>query len=196
MKWVSAVLVTSLVLLLPAVSYCQGENGAQQQPEKPAVVNPTPATDQIATTTPPQQPDQLQQSMRDHFRACDQALDQARNQAHVLSRDASRTPFDTDALLLKNQKLQEQVRIVKESHEKFLADLSEEQKKSIEDHNTSIQQIHDRIQTHLQAIDQEFSGSELRLTTVSDEAKATEREMKSYQKQLQETGRAFNLLSD
>lgn len=196
MKWSSAIPLTSMLLLFPLVSNSQGATGIQQPQNEPAVTNPTPAVEQIATSPSPQSPDQLHQSMQDHFRTCHQTVEQARDQAHKLSRDASQAQFNVDALSNQHQQLQEQIRALKGNHEQFLADLTDEQKKTVQEHNQSMQQINDRIQAHLQTIDEEFKGHNLHLTVVADEAKAAEREIKSYHKHLQETGKAFNLLSD
>ncbi|SPE29858.1 exported hypothetical protein [Candidatus Sulfotelmatomonas gaucii] len=202
MKWSLSTSLTLMFLLAPAtmlLSQSQTGSGAQQPQDQPTVASPSQAVEQIATNPAPQSPqssEQLRQSMRDHFRICDQSLDQARNQAHTLAHDASQLTFDTDALKRQHQQIQEQIRTLKESREQFLGDLNDEQQKSIQDHNQSMQQIHDRIQAHLQMIDQEFTGSNLHLKAVANEAKAAEREMKSYHKHLQETGKTFNLLSD
>lgn len=196
MKWNFAIPPISMLLLFPLVSYGQDKIGTQESRDKPVVVDPAPAVEPIGTNTSPQSPDQQRESMRAHFHLCDQTLDQARDQAHRLSRDASQRAFDTDSLGDQHRQLQEKLRNLKGSHEQFLGDLTNEQQKSVQDHNQSMQQIHDRIQAHLQAIDDEFTGSNLHLKVVADEAKAAEREMKSYHKHLQETGKIFNLLAE
>jgi chromosome segregation ATPase len=187
---------TSMLLLFPLASHSQGSTGTQQSQNQPAVINPAPAVEQIAANPSPQSPDQQRQAMNDHYRTCHQTLEQARTQAHKLSSGANGQGFNIDALDQQHKELLEQFRTLKANREQFLSDLSEEQQKSIQVHNQSMQQIHDRIQAHLETIQQEFTGSNLHLVVVANEAKAAEREMKSYHKHLQETGRAFNLLSD
>ena len=195
MKWIFAISLASMLLLFPLASHSQGSTGTQQQ-NQPAVINPAPAVEQIATSASPQSPDQQRQSMQDHFRTCHQTLELARDQAHELSRAARQQQFDIDGLNRKHKDLKEQLLTLKGNREQLLSDLNDEQQKSIQDHNLSMQQIHDSVQAHLQTIENELTGSNLRLSVVADEANAVDREMKSYRKQLQETGKAFSLLSN
>lgn len=199
MKWILSTSLTVMFVLAPATmlwSQDQTGSGAQQPQDQPAAASTSQALEQTATNPEPQSTDPLRPSMREHFRMCDQSLDLARNQAHSLAHDASQVFYDTDALSLQHQQLQEQIRTLKASREQLLGDLSDEQRQLIRGHSQSMQQMHDRIQAHLQMIDQEFTGATLHLTVVADEAKAAEREMKAYNKHLQETGKAFNLLRD
>lgn len=195
MKWSIAIPLTSMLLLFPLASHGQGTS-TQQPQNQPVASNPAPAVEQIATSPSPQSPDQLRQSMQDHFRTCHQTLELARGQAHNLSRAARQQQFDIEGLGRQHKELKDQLLTLKGNREQLLADLNDEQQKSIQDHNLSMQQIHDSIQAHLQAIEQELTGSNLHLSVVADEANAVDREMKSYHKHLQETGKAFNLLSN
>jgi len=74
--------------------------------------------------------------------------------------------------------------------------ISRDQQTSIQNHNQSMQESHENIQKRLQAMDQEFSGSVLHVTKVSVDARDTERYIKSYQKHLQQTGQALDLMRD
>lgn len=196
MKWSFAIPLASMLLLFPLASHGQESTSTQQPQNQPAVINPAPAVEQIATIPSPQSPDQLRQSMQDHFRTCHQTLELARDQAHNLSRAAREQQFNIDTLNRQHKELKDQVLTLKGNREQLLADLNDEQRKSIQDHDLSMQQTHDSIQAHLQTIEKELTGSNLHLSVVADEASAAEREMKSYHKQLQETGKAFNLLSN
>lgn len=196
MKWNFALPLTFLLLLFPWTSYSQGSTDTQQSVNQPAVINPAPAVEQIAANPTPQSPDQLRQAMQDHFRTCHQTLELARDQAHNLSRAARQQQFDIEGLRRQQKGLLEQLLTLKGNREQLLGDLNDEQQKSIQDHNLSMQQIHDSIQTHLQTIETELTGPNLHLSVVADEASAAEREMKSYHKHLQETGKTFNLLSN
>lgn len=175
----------------------QGTNHPPQAQDKPSVVAPSQPDDQIvtsATAQSPQTPEQTRKSMQDHFRACDQSLNQARDQARSLSHDARELPPNIDALQQQHQQLKEKLVQLGETRAQLLGDFSDDQQKLVSDHSQSMKEIHSRIQTHLKLIDQEFTGSSLNLGTVADEAKATEREMKSYRKELQQTGKALDLL--
>lgn len=199
LTWRLAFLLFFTLAILPFLLHSQ-DGGSQQAQQTPTVTNPAPETESIAPnplTPPAQSSGQMQQSMRDHFRSCDKALIQAREQVRALSHDARQHfSFNRDALHRQHIQVQEQIRTLKESQENFLGDLNADQRSSIKSQVETMQQLHDRIQAHLQTIDQEFTGPELHLAIVADEARDAERDMKSYQKHLQETGKAFNLLSD
>lgn len=196
MKWSPSIPLAMVLAFSPGLLLAlQSQTGsdAQQPQDKPTVTEPSQPAAPAATEPSPQTQNQ---SMQDHFRACDQSLGQARNQAHLLARDASRSTVDTDALLRQHKDLQDQFRAVKENRDRFFGDLSEEQLKSIQDHNESMQKINDRIQNNLAAIDQELTGSTIHMAEIADQARSVEREMKSYQKHLQETGKTFSLQND
>lgn len=196
--------VTILLFLMlacfPFLSHSQDGSGSQPTQETPKVINPEQSVGQITpnpSAQPAQAPDPVQPSMRDHFRSCDQALNQARDQVHALSNDAKKhSAYDREALRRQHLQVQEELRTLKESHEKFLGDLNSEQRSSIQSQIETMQQLHQRIQDHLQTIDQQFTGSNLHFAVLTEEAKAAERDMKSYQKHLQEAGKTFNLLND
>lgn len=200
MKWRLAFLLFFTLALLPFLLHSQEGNGAQQAQPASTVTNSAPGTETTApnpSAPPAQSTSQAQQSMRDHFRSCDKALNQARDQVRTLSHDARQHfSYDREALRRQHLQVQDEMQALKTSHEQFVSDLNTEQRNSIQDHVESMQQMHDRIQAHLQTIDQEFTGTNLHLDVVAEEAKAAERDMKSYQKHLQETGKTFNLLSE
>jgi predicted nucleic acid-binding Zn-ribbon protein len=176
----------------------QPQPNAQVQPQSTAQqeIPANEALPSTAQTTSVQTPDEVRKSQRDHYRACDQSLGQARNTARTLSHDASQMIFDTNALRGQHQQIQEKLSSVKDSREELIAGLTVEQQGLVQDHTQSMQQIHDRIQSRLQDIDKEFTGPSLNLATVSDHARAVERDIKLYQKHLQQTGKALNLLND
>lgn len=69
-----------------------------------------------------------------------------------------------------------------------------QERNAIQQHNQPMQQIHQRIQDRLQMTDGELADNALHGAHLAEQARAMEREMKSYQKQLKRAGKTLALL--
>ena len=123
-------------------------------------------------------------------------MKQTRDQVRVLSRSAKGTAVDPDVLRRQHQQIQEQLSTMQQSREQLMAGLSNTQKEAIQKRSQAMDQAHERIQNRLQEMDRELSGPNLDARNVAEQARTTEREMNSYQKEFQKMGNDLGLTSD
>lgn len=152
--------------------------------------------DQTRLTQRDQLHTQVSTEQRDQYRTCDQSAEQTRATARTLARSAGNGLFNTDDLRDKHQQLKQQFQTLQQNREQLNTGLSVEQQSAVEKRNQEMQKTHERIQSRLQEMDRELSGSTFNATNFAAQARATERDMNSYQKQLRATGRTLDLLND
>jgi prefoldin subunit 5 len=123
-------------------------------------------------------------------------MKQTRDQVRALSRSAKGTAVDPDVLRRQHQQIQEQLSAMQQNREQLTAGLSNTQKEAIQKRSRAMDQAHERIQNRLQEMDRELSGPNLNAGNIAEQARATEREMNSYQKEFQKMGDDLGLTSD
>lgn len=123
-------------------------------------------------------------------------MKQTRDQVRALSRSAKGAAVDPDVLRRQHQQIQEQLSAMQQSREHLMAGLTDMQKNAIQKRSQSMEQAHERIQNRLQEMDRELSGPNLNAGNVAEQARTTEREMNSYQKEFQKMGDDLGLTSD
>lgn len=74
--------------------------------------------------------------------------------------------------------------------------LSEDQLSAVQDRTRTMQQLHEGIQNRLQEMDKELTGNNISQPHVAEEARLTEREMKSYQNEFRKLGDDLGLKND
>lgn len=133
---------------------------------------------------------------RDQYRTCDESMQQTRSQARMLARTARSNSANMGQIAGMHKQMTEQLRTLEQNRVRMYEGLNEEQQSAIQDRNRQMLQTHERIQNQLQQMERELAGPETHSADLAKQARATEREMNTYQKHLRETAKTLNLLSD
>lgn len=176
----------AILALAPGITLAMNGNGAgaspQIQPQTPAVEPSLVQTSQntaAQTALPP----------RDQFQSCSQLVSQARDKAHTLVDSATTNPFNSDLITRYHKELQESLGDVKQQHEKLYKGLTQEQQSAVQIRNANLMQGQDRLQNLVKEMERELTDSTLHSKDVADQARATQRELKSYQKEFRAMGK-------
>lgn len=121
---------------------------------------------------------------------------QSRDGARAMTRSARASQFNVDEARRQQTQMQEQLRATQQAREELNQGLSEEQQLAVRQRNERMQQMHQRVQERLQALDRELAGPNIVAQRVADESRNTEREMKAYQNEFREMGKDLGLGND
>jgi hypothetical protein len=139
---------------------------------------------------------QATSQQRSNFHTFSQQASQVSSQTHALAKASHSRSFNTETLHRQRAELTEQVRAMTQNQERLMNGLGDEQKNAAQEHNRAMQQAHERIQNQLQMMDQELSSSDHNRKRVEQQARATEREMNTYQKHLRKMGNDLGLQTE
>lgn len=190
----------------------QGSRGQQRQSQRPAAGASQRAgqgtldrtrdrtTDRTRDQLTKQDRDRLRtqatDQQRDQFKTCTGTMDRARTRAKSMANTANGSGFQVEEARRQHTQLQEELRNMEKTRQQLHQNLNGDQQAAVQRRTETMNQIHERIQTRLQAMDQELSGSEVSGKRVSEQARATEREMKAYQNQFKKMGDDLGLKND
>jgi chromosome segregation ATPase len=189
-----------VLTLAPGIALANGNGtGVSQQPKSPAIefshaVLPD-TVDQAASkqnTTTQQSP----LSLRDQFQNCSRLAAQTRDRAHALVDSASHLTFTADLATRQHKELQESIGNLKQEHERFFKTLTPEQQNSIQMRNANLLQAQNRLQDLVKEMERELTDSTLHSKDVAEQARATQREAKSYQKEFRALGKDLGFSND
>ena len=130
---------------------------------------------------------------RDQYRTCDQSMDRIRTRARDMAKASSSPGFNADQARQNRDQLRNELRVMEQEHERLMQGLNGEQKEAIAEHHRNMEQIHQRINTRLQEMDQELAQATPNGQRAAEQARAIEREMKQWQKQHREMGDELGL---
>jgi hypothetical protein len=171
--------------------------GQQLQPHSPAVESShallTNTIDQTGQTTTAAQ---SSLAPRDLFQNCGRLVSQARDQAHALVDSATHPSFNPDLTARRHKELKESLGNLKQEHERFYSGLTQEQQSSVQMRNANLLQAQDRLQNLVKDMERELSDSTLHSSDVAEQARATQREMKSYQKEFRAMGKNLSFATN
>ena len=161
-----------------ALAISQSGSGEQQQsqPATSTAANPI----QAAVTA------QSQPGPAELFRSCNQLITEAQTKAKVV-RNAT-NPLNPDLTIQSHKELKQILTKLVEEHQHFYQTLTPDQQKSVEMRNANLLQAHSRFQNLVNEMDRELTDSTLHVKEVAEQARATQKEMNSYQKEFRAMG--------
>jgi hypothetical protein len=201
MKMNFSVPMAFLLALAPGITLAMNGTGAghQSQPQSPVVEtshallpNTIDRSAQTQTTTTAKSP--LPQA--DQFQNCSRLVSQVRDQARALANSASTISFNSEVTTRQHKELRESLVNLKQEHERFYNGLTQEQQNSAQLRNASLLQAHDRLQNLVKEMDRELTDSTLHSREVAEQARSTQRELKSYQKEFRAMGKDLGFKND
>ncbi|MDE3200968.1 MAG: hypothetical protein KGN79_08605 [Acidobacteriota bacterium] len=133
---------------------------------------------------------------RDQYKTCTGTMDRVRTQTRTMANSAKGSGFQVEEARRQHTQLQEELRTMEQTRTQLHQSLNGEQQAAVQQRMENMNQIHERIQTRLQAMDQELNGQTVSGKRVSEQARATEREMKAYQEQFRKMGDDLGLKND
>ena len=133
---------------------------------------------------------------RSQYRTCDQTMQQTRTMAGDMTRAAQGKAFNAEQARQQQQGLQEQVRVMQQNREQLMKGLSKDQQGAVQQRTRTLEQTHERIQNRLRNMEQELASSSPNQNRVAEEARLTEREMRSYQNEFRRVGDYLGLKNE
>ncbi len=202
----------AFALAAPVVWSQQGARGQQRQSQRPTAgasqrtgqgtINRTRDQSMDRTRDPLSKQDrdrlrtQATDQQRDQFKTCTGTMDHARTRAKSMANSAKESGFQVEEARRQHTQLQEELRNMQETRNQLHQSLNIDQQAAVQQRIETMNQIHERIQSRLQTMEQELSGPEINGKRVADQARATEREMKAYQNQFKKMGDDLGLKND
>lgn len=195
MKLNHSVLMASVLVLGVTVALAMPGSGSDtgQQPqstiETTHVILPITIEQAVQAKT-----EQSTQSQRDQFQNHSRTITQTQDHARALLKSATDRAFSVDDTTRQHKDLKESVESLRQEHAQLTQRLTQEQQTSARLRNASLLQAHDRLQKLVQEIESELSDSVLHAKDVADKARATHREMRTYQKEFRAMSRDLGII--
>lgn len=155
------------------------------------ISQPGAGTSPAALSTSIEQPGQAQPGSRVQFENCGRLVSQARDRARSLASAATHVTFSADQVASQHKELRTSLGDLKQGHERMYQALTKEQQDSVQKLNASLMQAHDRLQNLVKEMDRELSDSTLHSKDIAEQARMTQREMKSYEKDFRAMGKGL-----
>ena len=179
-----------VLTLAPGIALANGNGtGISQQPQSPVIESSLALLPGNIAQTASTPNTTEQQSVRDQFQNCSRLAAQTRDRAHALVDSASHLTFSADLTTRQHKELQEAIGNLKQEHERFYKALTPEQQNSIQMRNSNLLQAQSRLQNLVKEMERELTDSTLHSKDVAEQARATQREAKSYQKEFRALGK-------
>lgn len=200
MKCNSSIPLALVLALAPglALAMSQDNAGTTQQPQ--AAVAPSSALSPIdigpAVQAKADDQQQPQISRHEQFQSCNRLAMRARNHARSIEKTANNPAFIPKTAAMQHKQLQESLGNLKQEHERLFQSLSLEQQSTVQSHNANLLESHERIQSLVSEMERELSDSVLQTSLVADQARATQREMKAFQKEFRAMGKDLGFKLD
>lgn len=156
------------------------------QPPQPAI-----ETSHAALSTSIDQPGQAQPGSRVQFESYGRIVSQARDRARSLATAATHGTFNADLIASQHKELKTSLGDLKQEHERMFQALTKEQQDSVQKLNANLVQAHDRLQNLVKEMERELTDSTLHSRDIAEQARMTQREMKSYQKDFRAMGKGL-----
>jgi hypothetical protein len=200
MKWNHSLPLTLVFGFTPAFALAipQSVADASQQPQEAIETSHAvlPLNIEPAVEAQAKAPEQSTASPRDQFQTCHQLASQVRDHARTVAKSAGNPVFSAEQTTRQHKQLQDSLGDLRQKHEQLFKALSDEQQKSVQMRNANLLQAHDRLQNLVIEMERELTGSVLHTKDVADQARATDREMKSFQKEFRAMGKDLGFAID
>jgi chromosome segregation ATPase len=125
----------------------------------------------------------LQTQQRTQLQTCNHAAKQLRTQVRSMARTWERSGVNADNARQQMTQLQDQAKSMEQEHARLVESLSDVQKTAAQDRLHDMDQLRDRLQTHLRDMDGELNQSSPSGSKLSQSATAVEQTMKQWEEQ-------------
>jgi chromosome segregation ATPase len=120
---------------------------------------------------------------RDQLRSCDRSAEAIRNRTRQMAKTAGGKGFNPDQARKEREQVREQLTKMNQEHERLMQGFNDGQKQALQAHITNMEQASERVNTQLQAMDQELSRPQPEGKKVAERAREMERAMNEWQQQ-------------
>lgn len=94
---------------------------------------------------------------RDQLRSCDRSAEAVRTRARQMAKSAGGSGFNPNQARKEREQVREQLSAINREHERLMQGLNDGQKRALQAHITNMERARERVNTQLQAMDQELS---------------------------------------
>ena len=162
-----------------ALAIGQSGSGGQSQPAtSTAAANPI----QAAVTA------QSQPGPAELYRSCNQLITEAQTKAKVVRNATNPHGLNPDLTIQSHKELKQILTKLVEEHQHFYQALTPDQQNSVQTRNANLLQAHSRFQNLVNEMERELTDSTIHVAEVAEQARATQKEMNSYQKEFRAMG--------
>ncbi len=200
MKWNFSVPLALVLAFGPGTAIAMSQSGAgasqQQQPAIETSHAVLPISIEQAGQVQAKTPEQSQPSPRVQFQNCNRLIVQARDQAHTIANSTNQYTFNPDRVVSQHKELKASLGDLKQEQESLYQGLSKEQQYSVQMRNANLLQANDRLQSLVKEMERELTDSTLHSRDVAEQARTTQRELKSYQKEFRAMGKDLGFAND
>jgi len=125
----------------------------------------------------------VSQQQQDQIGSCDRSMDAVRNQARQMGKYSKNGAFNADKARQDGKQLQERVRVMQQDHERLMQGLNQGQQQALESHVRNMAQLQERLNIHMQKLDDELGKSDPDVKQVTTQARELERISKEWKEQ-------------
>lgn len=132
---------------------------------------------------------------REQYQITMQSMDRLRTRVRNMERMVKDPETKKDQIREEQERLRNEVRNMEQEHHRFMEGLSTEQKMQLRHRLLEMDQIRERINAHVQAMEEEMNRSNPKLKEMGRRMVETEREINEWQKRLREIGSEMGIRS-
>jgi len=120
---------------------------------------------------------------RDQLQSCDRSAEAIRTRARKMAKSAGGSGFNPDQARKEREQVREQLSAMNGEHERLMQGLNGGQKQALQAHITNMERARERVNTQLEAMDQELNRPQPEGKKVAERAREMERAMNEWQQQ-------------
>jgi uncharacterized phage infection (PIP) family protein YhgE len=128
---------------------------------------------------------QATKEQHSQYRNCVQSAERVRSRAREMTQAAKGKAFNREQAQQYREQLQNEIQMMEQNHQQFVEGLSEEQRAQIRGRVWKMDKARERLNAHLQTMDQELNQGEFNGKGVAKQAGEIEKAMKEWNKQYQ-----------
>jgi hypothetical protein len=122
------------------------------------------------------------------YRTCVHSAERVRSRAREMTEAAKGKAFNREQAHQFREHLRNEIQTMEQNHQQFVEGLSQEQRTHIRDRLREMDRTRERVNAHLQTIDQELRQGEFNGKRVANQAGEIEKAMKAWNQQYQNVG--------
>lgn len=125
----------------------------------------------------------VSRQQRDQVKNCDRSADAVRNQARKMAKYGQGAGFDADNARRDRDRLQEQVRIMQQEHQRLMQGLNPGQQQALESHIRNMNRLQERLNAHMENMNSELGKNAPNGMRVAEQARELERVSREWREQ-------------
>ncbi len=139
---------------------------------------------------------QVTDQQRSQYRICNQSLEKLRDRSRDMAEATAAPSINTETVSRNQNQIREHFRSLEQYRAELYQGLSQQQRKNAQQRMRQLDQLRDRIQRHLNAIDQTIGAPNLDKHRLVEEARLTERATRAYQLHFHELGDEIGMIPE